>query len=119
MQRQDSAAKPTPKDKPAPIPSLPRQDPSLSQSPLVASHTGGTASTPASQAEKRALETAEAPQDPRAACAKRRSSFVPDALNLPYMDCLERSCKKAEFQAHGECAKIREMVEKRDGRIDR
>lgn len=118
-QRQDLGAKPATKDKPAPIPSLPRQDPSLSQPPLVASHTGGTASGPASQPEPKPVEAAAAPQDPRAACAKRRSSFVPDSLNLPYMDCLERSCKKAEFQAHGECTKIREMVEKRDGRIDR
>ncbi len=118
-QRQEPPTKPAAKDKPATIPSLPRQDPSLSQPPLVASHTGGSASAPASQPETKPVDTAAAPQDPRTACTKRRSSFVPDALNLPYMECLERSCKKAEFQAHGECAKIREMVEKRDGRIDR
>ncbi|MDI4634463.1 serine/threonine protein kinase [Pelomonas sp. V22] len=118
-QRQEPASKPAIKDKPGPIPSLPRQDPSLVQQPVVATHTVSTASAPASQPEPRPVEVAAAPQDPRAACSKRRSSFVPDSLNLPYMECLERSCKKAEFQAHGECTKIREMVEKRDGRIDR
>lgn len=115
--RQEAGVKPVAKEKPAPVPSLPRQDPSLNQQPLVAAHTGGTASTPASQAASRAAEAASAPQDPKAACAKRRSSFVPDAVNLVYMDCLERSCKRPEFQAHGECVKIRELVEKRDGRI--
>lgn len=118
--RQELATKPSAKDgKPAAIPSLPRQDPSLGQQPLVANHAGSAASAPAPQPETRPTDTASAPQDPRTACAKRRSSFVPDALNLPYMDCLERSCRRAEYQAHPECSKIREMVEKRDGRTER
>ncbi|MFH7041344.1 protein kinase [Paucibacter sp. JuS9] len=121
--RRDNATKTAVKEKPAPIPSLPHQDPSLSQQPVLAANPGITgsagtsASAPASQVASRPAEAAaSAPQDPKAACAKRRSSFVPDAVNLIYMDCLERSCKKADFQAHPECARIRELVEKRDGR---
>lgn len=118
--RQELVAKPGARDtKPAAIPSLPRQDPSLSQQPLVANQAGGTASVPAPQTDSRPADAVSAPQDPRTACAKRRSSYVPDALNLPYMDCLERSCRRPEYQAHAECSKIREMVEKRDGRSER
>ncbi|MDM4768188.1 serine/threonine-protein kinase [Pelomonas sp. SE-A7] len=119
--RSDSA-KPAPaKDKPplAPLPSMPKQDPSLSQ-PVTTAPTASTVNAAPSQAASRPAEAASGPPDPLVACGHKKTGALgalPDSFNLPLMACLERTCRKADYQAHGECAKIRELIEKRDGRF--
>lgn len=76
---------------------VPEPNPPVSSPPAPISVPGNTATVISA--------TLASPSNPLEACGKK--------VFVAYDRCMERECKKAEYAAHAECVKIREMDDHR------